>query len=380
MEVFGKVVLRWYFGLMKNYPKSHFGSGWVTGLAGVILGALSLMAVMCLHYPALLSSPFLAPLYALVNYRLMIQVALAIAFVCSLVSLRLREQKLLGGIGILFCGLAMLIGGAATPLNFDLKAPVYISLDWFILSFLASLMFLAPIERLRPAKSEQKFFREDWWTDFIFFFSNTIFEQLLLFLTTFPATAFLYPLVNKDLQAWVGSQNFILQYLVIFFSVDFLTYWGHRAFHAVPKLWHIHAVHHSSEKMDWLAGGRFHFLDFSFNRAMVYIPIYLLGFDLKVIAAYLLTIAFIVTFNHANVKTDGGWLGYIISMPHFHHWHHADDDRAIDKNFGVYSPIFDRIFKTYYAPKGIWPTAYGIKEKLSKNFFHLTFGQLFRRK
>ncbi len=365
---------------MKNYPEHHHGSGWMTGLVGVVLGAASLLAVLCLHFPGILSSPFLAPLYAVLNYRLLIQVALAIAFVCSLISLRIRHQKMLGGVGLLFCACAMLIGGATVPLNFDLQGPVYLSLDWFILSFLASILFLAPIEKVYPAQPDQKFFREDWWTDFTFFFSNTFFEQLLIFLTTFPAAAFLHQFVNKDLQQWVASQNYILQFLVIFFAVDFLTYWGHRLFHVVPKLWHIHAVHHSTEKMDWLAGTRFHFLDFSFNRLMVYIPIYLLGFDLKVIAVYLAFIAFIVTFNHANFKIEGGLLKYLISMPHFHHWHHADHDEAIDKNFGVYSPIFDRLFHTYYAPKGQWPKAYGIKEKLPKHIWHLTFGQLFRRK
>ena len=59
---------------------------------------------------------------------------------------------------------------------------------------------------------------------------------------------------------------------------DFTQYWVHRTFHAVPALWRFHAVHHSAEQMDWLAGSRLHLVDIAVTRGLTYVPIYVLGF------------------------------------------------------------------------------------------------------
>ena len=37
----------------------------------------------------------------------------------------------------------------------------------------------------------------------------------------------------------------------------------------------------------------------------------------------------------------------------------ADQD-LLDKNFAVHLPVLDRLFGTYYLPKGVWPTSYGV--------------------
>jgi sterol desaturase/sphingolipid hydroxylase (fatty acid hydroxylase superfamily) len=38
-------------------------------------------------------------------------------------------------------------------------------------------------------------------------------------------------------------------------------YVAHRLFHGVPWLWRFHAIHHSIQELDWLAGVRVHVLD-----------------------------------------------------------------------------------------------------------------------
>ena len=48
--------------------------------------------------------------------------------------------------------------------------------------------------------------------------------------------------------------------------------------------------------------------------------------------------------------------------PRFHHWHHAAEPEAIDKNFAVHLPICDWVFGTYYLPKDRWPAAYGLAD------------------
>ena len=48
-----------------------------------------------------------------------------------------------------------------------------------------------------------------------------------------------------------------LQAVIFLVASDFMLYWIHRAFHR-PAMWKYHAVHHSSEELDWISAARFH--------------------------------------------------------------------------------------------------------------------------
>jgi len=67
------------------------------------------------------------------------------------------------------------------------------------------------------------------------------------------------------------------------------------------------------------------------------------------------------TFIHANVRWPFRALQPFVVTPAFHHWHHSAERDAIDKNFAVHTPIWDRLFGTYYLP-GHWPAAYGLAD------------------
>jgi sterol desaturase/sphingolipid hydroxylase (fatty acid hydroxylase superfamily) len=69
----------------------------------------------------------------------------------------------------------------------------------------------------------------------------------------------------------------------------------------------------------------------------------------------------------------------LVVTPRFHHWHHAIEREAIDRNFAVHFPWIDLFFGTYYAPPGKWPSGYGIEghpvpegflDQLSHPFHH----------
>ena len=66
-------------------------------------------------------------------------------------------------------------------------------------------------------------------------------------------------------------------------------------------------------------------------------------------------VSFHAVFIHANVRFDLRRLEPWIVTPRFHHWHHAKDRAAIDKNFAVHLPWIDRLFGTVYEPAGKWP-------------------------
>ena len=105
---------------------------------------------------------------------------------------------------------------------------------------------------------------------------------------------------------------------------DLAEYVVHRTFHGVPWLWRFHAIHHSAQAMDWLAGSRLHLLDIVVTRGLSFVPLYLLGFSPPALYAYLVFVSFHAVFIHANVRFRFKPIEWLVVTPRFHHWHHAD--------------------------------------------------------
>ena len=150
-----------------------------------------------------------------------------------------------------------------------------------------------------------------------------------------------------------------VQFLAIMLAVDLVEYGVHRAYHSDAFLWRIHAVHHSSRQMDWLASSRLHVLEALFTRTATLAPIFLLGFDQGVVNAYAIFVGFHATLIHANVRWRFGWLEHVFVTPRHHHWHHANHAAAMNTNYAVHFAFIDRMFGSLYLPAG-WPGEYGI--------------------
>ena len=155
----------------------------------------------------------------------------------------------------------------------------------------------------------------------------------------------------------IGSLPLLVQVPALLLVADFTQYWVHRTVHQVPFLWRFHAIHHSIEEMDWLAGSRLHLLDVILTRGLTYVPIFALGFSERALVVYVFCVAAQATFIHANVKWEFRSLRRLIATPAFHHWHHSAERDAVDKSFAVHTPIWDIVFGTYYLPDR-WPAAY----------------------
>ena len=103
-----------------------------------------------------------------------------------------------------------------------------------------------------------------------------------------------------------------------------------------------------------------HLLEIIVLRGLTLIPMQVLGFEPAAIYAYLILVYFYATYVHANLRFDVEWVKTVLVTPRFHHWHHGIEKEAIDVNFSIHFPIFDRLFGTYYMPEGKWPSGYGI--------------------
>ncbi len=154
--------------------------------------------------------------------------------------------------------------------------------------------------------------------------------------------------------------------LALGLAVAFLgNYVGHRLTHAVPFLWRFHSVHHSIEQMDWVASARLHPVDGAFTQACVIAPLFALGYGGGVFAGVAVFFTLLALFQHSNVRLRFPGVRWVINTPEWHHWHHAIDPEARDKNFGL--PVIDKLFGTAYLPADRRPTGFGTHDPVPQD-------------
>jgi sterol desaturase/sphingolipid hydroxylase (fatty acid hydroxylase superfamily) len=358
----------------------RFGSGWISGVLGLVLGVAGLLLVISLRAPGLFAMPEVRGLHGHVAFRIGLHVLLLAAFSLSALSLALRPGKILGTCGTVATLLAALLGGSKSTALVPDATPLFFGLDWFVLNVLFTGFLFIPIERLFPRNPEQGLFREEWREDLFYYLVSSFMVQVLTFLTFLPAKTVLAVTPLTGLRAWVGALPFLVQFVAIMFLTDFVQYWLHRAFHRVPWLWKFHAVHHSARSMDWMAGARMDFLEIIVLRGTTVIPMIVLGFSEAAMNSYILTVYLYSTFVHANLGWRFPVIERILVTPRFHHWHHGIERDAIDVNFAVHFPLFDRLFGTYYLPEEKWPSGYGIGGHPVPRGYLAQFRHPFRRK
>jgi sterol desaturase/sphingolipid hydroxylase (fatty acid hydroxylase superfamily) len=155
----------------------------------------------------------------------------------------------------------------------------------------------------------------------------------------------------------------VAQMIIFLVGVDIILYWTHRLFHGQPTMWKYHAVHHSSEELEWISAARFHPVNLFLGSVAADVIMLLVGISPNVLVVLgPLTIAH-SAFVHANLDWTLGPFKYVIATPVFHRWHHTAADRGGEKNFAATFPILDVLFGTFYMPKGELPDDYGIAER-----------------
>ncbi|MGA3001805.1 MAG: sterol desaturase family protein [Acetobacteraceae bacterium] len=344
---------------MEN-ARPRIGEGRIGSFICAAIGLLSVAAVLCLRFPAFLTTPELRPHYDVELLRLVLAVSMVIAAGLGVLSIALGGPRLRAAIGLSALLLAMLLGGPYVP-SADFNQPrFYLGLDWLVLDLFFTGAAFVLLEWVFPqVRPEQPPLRDGWKLDLGYFGVNHL--AIGIFLVTsahFAHDAFAWA-VNAKVQSFVLAMPAVLRFVLVILAADAVEYASHRAYHEVPWLWRIHAIHHSPQTMDWLSGSRLHFLEPLVTRALVLVPIFLLGFPQDTIFAYLIFISVQSVLIHSNIKMNLGWLRYVIVTTQFHHWHHASDTEAIDKNYTAHTPIFDLLFGTWHLPKDRWPVKYG---------------------
>ena len=346
--------------LMGTSGELKKGTGLLSGVFALNLAILCFLGVLAFHYPQYLTTPELRGKYNVEIIRQIMFAALLISGFCSLVNIVLNRKR---SINLAAFGLVLatvVLGGTRVPVeNFPDNTP-YLGLDWFILDLLGSTAVFVILEKMFPLYKNQLLFRKAWQNDLVHFGFNHLIIGFMLLVVNFTIHYAFGWMVKNELQEFIQGIWFIPQLILCIFVADFVEYWTHRSYHEVPFLWRFHAVHHSSMEMDWLAGSRLHFMEIIVTRVLILGALYVLGFSKGVLDAYIIVVGFQAVFNHANVHLNWGPLRYVFVTPDFHHWHHASDDEAIDKNYAAHFSFIDYIFRTAVDSEKKFPEKYGV--------------------
>ncbi len=227
---------------------------------------------------------------------------------------------------------------------------------------LISFLIFVPLERLFALRREQKIFRRHWANDLLFLFLNGLVIKLGLVALIVTVVYVAERLVPPSVSAVVGAQPLWIQIPMAILLSDLGFYWMHRMFHAVPWLWRFHAIHHSIEELDWLAGARIHPIDQILTKGVSLVPVFVLGFSDTAVGIYAAVYGWQTMLIHSNVRLRFGPLRWLLASPEFHHWHHSNDREARDKNFAAQLPFLDALFGSLHMPRGRMPTAYGLDQ------------------
>ena len=154
----------------------------------------------------------------------------------------------------------------------------------------------------------------------------------------------------------------VVQMIVFLIGQDIILYWTHRFFHSA-KMWKYHAVHHSSEELEWISAARFHPVNLFLGSVLADVVMLFAGISPNVFVVLGPLITAHSAFVHANLDWTLGPFRFVIAGPVFHRWHHTAADRGGEKNFAATFPVLDILFGTFYMPAGQLPDNYGIADR-----------------
>jgi sterol desaturase/sphingolipid hydroxylase (fatty acid hydroxylase superfamily) len=245
------------------------------------------------------------------------------------------------------------------------------------------------LELTFPWRKNQAAIRRDFWLDAFYM----LFNFFLFSLIGFSAISNIGVTFFNDALRSVGIDNMVLiqletwpawsRIIILFLVSDFIQWNTHRMLHRVPMLWEFHKVHHSVREMGFAAHLRYHWMENIIYKAILFVPLSLLGFGiLDMFAMHIVAIS-IGHLNHSNLNISWGALKYILNSPAMHIWHHAEEIPAgrYGINYGISLSVWDYLFGTAHVPHSGRDISLGFSNV--KNYPTHFWGQLiapFKRK
>ncbi len=134
----------------------------------------------------------------------------------------------------------------------------------------------------------------------------------------------------------------VLDFLALFFFIDFGMYFSHLFVHKTYLYTWLHKDHHAHESMSLLSLYVMHPLEaLAFGLILIcFLAIY--PMDIRALLAFLFFNWILGVFAHSGIEPSHGKWGNYICMTRFHQIHHESHSA----NYGFFTPIMDTLFKT----------------------------------
>jgi len=172
----------------------------------------------------------------------------------------------------------------------------------------------------------------------------------------------LFPLLAVGMAAlavekqWGLLNNIDIPYeLAVVLSVivlDMIIYLQHLMFHAVPRLWLLHRMHHSDRDYDVTTGLRFHPIEIAMSMVIKLAAVVAIGPPVMAVLIFEVVLNASAMFNHGNIRLPAGVdriLRLFIVTPDMHRVHHSEIKSETDSNYGFFLSWWDLLYGTYTA-------------------------------
>jgi sterol desaturase/sphingolipid hydroxylase (fatty acid hydroxylase superfamily) len=165
--------------------------------------------------------------------------------------------------------------------------------------------------------------------------------------------AFLLPLVAIAVPVSLidgRALPWLLGFALYFLANDLGEYLFHRAQHAIPWLWSLHALHHSDSNMNATTTER-HFIGDQFLKAVTIWPaaVLIVKPSGSMVAAYVL-LGLWNFVAHSKLPLNFGRLSWLWNSPAYHRRHHSMLTEHHNSNYAALLPIWDVALGSYHRP------------------------------
>lgn len=158
-----------------------------------------------------------------------------------------------------------------------------------------------------------------------------------------------YGWIYKNFRLFTIELNW-WSFVLLLLGIDFIFYWVHRWGHEINILWAAHSPHHSAEEMNFFVAIRASVTQ-RLCSFLFFWPLTLIGFQPMHIYMVSVIHLFVAFLHHTEYIRKLGWFEKYFTTPSHHRVHHGVNFEYLDKNYGEFLIIWDKIFGTFAEEK-----------------------------
>jgi alkylglycerol monooxygenase len=174
----------------------------------------------------------------------------------------------------------------------------------------------------------------------------------------------IYTAVFETFRVTTWSMNSAWAWLGALLMHDFFYYWFHRCNHEIGVMWAAHVTHHNSEHLNISTAMRqasgTELLRWSF-----YLPLAVAGVPPMMFITVAIIDLIYGYWNHTELIGKLGWYDRFFGSPSNHRVHHGQNGYCIDKNYGSFLIIWDRMFGTFAEERDAEPVKFGVRHAVA---------------